>query len=166
MGSAYLSATSRLELTVTASRRRDRQISVLVQPVQGAEVTIVRDRRVAVFDDAVSGSEADLYRGLLELAEGQRAVPLKVAGEAIAAPEGEPLDAECEHFLNACERAPPAYDGLEAVRVLRCWTWPSVAWSGRRIGDLGGMPPRDFYATRARSSTARPRSAPARILAV
>jgi UDP-2-acetamido-3-amino-2,3-dideoxy-glucuronate N-acetyltransferase len=124
VGSAYLSRDV-ADSTLTVMRFGGGAMAQIyvswLNPYKEQKLTIVATDAMAVFDDTKPWSEKlTLYRNYLSWKKGGEPVPLKVAGEAVVATEGEPLRAECEHFLAACrERTRPRTDGAEAVRVLQ-----------------------------------------------
>ena len=123
MGSAYLSSNV-ADSTLTVMRFGEVMAQIYVSwlnPFKEQKLTIVGTEGMAVFDDAMPwGQKLMLYRKYLSWQKGQDPVPLKVPGEAVMVPEGEPLKAECEHFLAACrERRRPRTDGHEGLRVLQ-----------------------------------------------
>lgn len=91
-----------------------------LHPFKEQKLVVVGDRQMAVFDDG-QGWDAKLmlYPHTIRW-EGQCPVPDKAAGQPVAVDQGEPLRAECEHFLACVEQGlPPRTDGAESVRVLR-----------------------------------------------
>lgn len=124
VGSAYLSRDV-ADSTLTVMRFAGgamAQINVSwLNPFKEQRLTIVGTDGMAVFDDTKPWSEKlVLYRGYLSWQKGHEPVPLKVTPERVSVPEGEPLLAECRHFLDACrDRSRPRTDGHEAVRVLQ-----------------------------------------------
>jgi UDP-2-acetamido-3-amino-2,3-dideoxy-glucuronate N-acetyltransferase len=153
MGSSYLSrdvADSTLSVMRFAGGAMAQIYVSWLNPFKEQKLTIVGTDGMAVFDDTAPWSEKlILYRNYLSWQKGSEPVPLKVRGEAIVAPEGEPLRAECEHFLSACrERTRPRTDGPEAVRVLQVLDMAqrSLESGGESVSASGGAPPRNFYA--------------------
>ncbi len=153
MGSAYLSRDV-ADSTLTVMRFAGgamAQINVSwLNPFKEQRLTIVGTSGMAVFDDTKAWPEKlTLYRDYLSWQQGHEPVPLQVEAEPVVVPEGEPLLAECEHFLAACnERFTPLTDGREAVRVL------SVLEMAQRSLESGGdavraapvAPTSDYYA--------------------
>jgi UDP-2-acetamido-3-amino-2,3-dideoxy-glucuronate N-acetyltransferase len=67
----------------------------------------------------------------------------------VTVPEGEPLRAECEHFLQACrDRSRPRTDGPEGVRVLQVLDMAqrSLESGGEAVVPQVIAPTRAFYA--------------------
>ena len=124
MGNAYLSHDV-ADSTITVMRFSGNVMAQIyvtwLNPFKEQKLTIVGSDGMAVFDDTKPWAEKlTLYKKYLSWAKGQEPVPLKVTGEAVAVPEGEPLRAECQHFLDACrDRKRPRTDGPEGLRVLQ-----------------------------------------------
>lgn len=91
-----------------------------LNPFKEQKLTVVGSRAMAVFDDTKPWAEKlALYRGAVAFGP-QGPAPVKVVPEYATVPEAEPLRAECAHFLDCCrDRAVPATDGAEGLRVLR-----------------------------------------------
>jgi UDP-2-acetamido-3-amino-2,3-dideoxy-glucuronate N-acetyltransferase len=137
VGSAYLSrdvADSTLTVMRFAGGAMAQIYVSWLNPFKEQRLTIVGTDGMAVFDDTKDWREKlRLYRNYLSWQQGHEPVPLQVEGEPVTATEGEPLQAECEHFLTACrERFRPRTDGREAVRVL------SVLDMAQRSLESGG----------------------------
>ncbi|HKY36987.1 MAG TPA: Gfo/Idh/MocA family oxidoreductase [Polyangiaceae bacterium] len=124
MGNAYLSQDV-ADSTITVMRFSGNVMAQIyvtwLNPFKEQKLTIAGSDGMAVFDDTKPWAEKlTLYRKYLSWAKGQEPVPLKVTGEAVAVPEGEPLRAECDHFLSVCrDRQRPRTDGPEGLRVLQ-----------------------------------------------
>jgi len=91
-----------------------------LHPFKEQKLVAIGAQAMAVFDDGNPWPEKlVLYRHGIEWQD-QLPVPQRVAGEAIAVPEGEPLLLEMQHFLDCIRtRATPRTDGREGLRVLR-----------------------------------------------
>jgi UDP-2-acetamido-3-amino-2,3-dideoxy-glucuronate N-acetyltransferase len=91
-----------------------------LHPYKEQKLVVVGDRGMAVFDDREPWeSKLALYAHHVDWRAG---VPEPVRAEAQPIPvkEGEPLEAECRHFLECVATgATPRTDGREGVRVLR-----------------------------------------------
>ena len=126
MGNAYLSSNV-ADSTLTVMRFGEVMAQIYVtwlNPFKEQKLTIVGTEGMAVFDDTKPwGEKLTLYRKYLSWQGGQggqEPVSLKVTGEPVQVPEGEPLKAECEHFLTACrDKTRPRTDGPEGLRVLQ-----------------------------------------------
>lgn len=92
-----------------------------LNPFKEQKLTVVGAKGMAVFDDTRPWNEKlALYRDYLGWDARQNPVPNKVQPRFITLSEGEPLRAECQHFLDRCaDRAAPRTDGAEGLRVLR-----------------------------------------------
>jgi UDP-2-acetamido-3-amino-2,3-dideoxy-glucuronate N-acetyltransferase len=153
MGSAYLSHDV-ADSTLTVMRFGDGVVAQIyvswLNPFKEQKLTIVGTDGMAVFDDTKAWPEKlTLYRNYLSWQTGREPVPLKVTGEPIAVPEGEPLRAECEHFLRACARRErPRTDGPEAVRVLQVLDMAqrSLTAGGESVTFGSVRAPRRYYA--------------------
>lgn len=89
-----------------------------LHPVKEQRLVIVGSERMAVFDDAAE-HPLILYPHKVEW---RNRIPtaVKAAGEAVDVDRGEPLRAECQHFLDCVEfRVSPVTNGAEGLRVLR-----------------------------------------------
>lgn len=91
-----------------------------LHPFKEQKLVVVGDRGMAVFDDgqpwdsklAIYPHRVDWHEGLPE--------PVRADIETVAVKPGEPLEAECRHFLECIvSGATPRTDGREGVRVLR-----------------------------------------------
>lgn len=91
-----------------------------LHPVKEHKLVVVGDEAMAVFDDDRPWlSKLRLFGHGVEWRDG---VPEAVRAEAepVAVEPGEPLAAECRHFLECMATgAPPRTDGREGLRVLR-----------------------------------------------
>lgn len=91
-----------------------------LHPYKEQKLIIVGDAGMAVFDDGQDWPrKLTLYRHRIEW-RGGVPEPAKAEGEGIAIATGEPLRAECAHFLDCmASRATPRTDGREGLRVLK-----------------------------------------------
>ena len=153
MGNSYLSSNV-ADSTITVMRFSGNVMAQIyvtwLNPFKEQKLTIVGTDGMAVFDDTKPWAEKlTLYRKYLSWQRGQEPVPLKVTGEAVAVPEGEPLKAECEHFLSACrDKKRPRTDGPEGLRVLQVLDMAqrSLESGGEAIVPQVAAPVRPFYA--------------------
>ncbi|HSG82616.1 MAG TPA: Gfo/Idh/MocA family oxidoreductase [Gemmatimonadota bacterium] len=90
-----------------------------LHPFKEQKLVVVGDKKMAVFDDTQEvHNKLTLYPHSIEWNDH---VPIarKAEGEPVSFQPGEPLRAECEHFLECIEgRGNPRTDGEEALRVL------------------------------------------------
>jgi predicted dehydrogenase/acetyltransferase-like isoleucine patch superfamily enzyme len=91
-----------------------------LHPFKEQKLVVVGDRGMAVFDDREPWeSKLALYAHHVDWREGVPE-PFRAEAQAIPVKEGEPLEAECRHFLECVvSGATPRTDGREGVRVLR-----------------------------------------------
>ena len=92
-----------------------------LNPFKEQRLVAVGSTGMITFDDTLAWDhKLALFRQHITWREGSVPEPNKADPEYIAVPEGEPLLAECAHFLDCCrERTPPKTDGAEGIRVLR-----------------------------------------------
>jgi UDP-2-acetamido-3-amino-2,3-dideoxy-glucuronate N-acetyltransferase len=89
-----------------------------LHPYKEQKLIVVGERQMAVFDDVTEEHKLTLYPHVI-LWKGQTPVPSKAKGHPVAVDSGEPLRAECAHFLECIGgRRAPRTDGQEGVRVL------------------------------------------------
>jgi UDP-2-acetamido-3-amino-2,3-dideoxy-glucuronate N-acetyltransferase len=89
-----------------------------LHPFKEQKLIVVGERQMAVFDDVAEEEKLTLYPHVI-LWKGQVPVPNKAKGRAVPVESGEPLRAECEHFLQCIEtRTSPRTDANEGLRVL------------------------------------------------
>ena len=106
-------------------------------PFKEQKLVVIGDDAMAVFDDTqpLWEEKLALFRKPIIWRDG---VPAVVKGdpEWIEAPKGEPLKAECAHFLDCVANgATPRTDGAEGLRVLKGLTRASEAIeAGRHPG--------------------------------
>lgn len=90
-----------------------------INPFKEQKLVVIGDKGMAVFDDRLDWSEKlTLYPHVID---SRTDVPTLNPAEASPhpLPEGEPLKAECEHFLESIKtRTTPRTDGEEGLRVL------------------------------------------------
>jgi UDP-2-acetamido-3-amino-2,3-dideoxy-glucuronate N-acetyltransferase len=90
-----------------------------LHPFKEQRLVVVGSERMAVFDDTAS-EKLVLYPHKVTWKD---RLPTALKAECVAVPidDGEPLAAECRHFLSCVEtRERPRTDGDEGLRVLRC----------------------------------------------
>jgi UDP-2-acetamido-3-amino-2,3-dideoxy-glucuronate N-acetyltransferase len=89
-----------------------------LHPIKEQRLVVVGSETMAVFDDTAE-HKLVLYRHRVEW-RNRLPAAVKAQGEPVPVTGGEPLKAECRHFLD-CVRtgATPVTDGAEGLRVLR-----------------------------------------------
>jgi UDP-2-acetamido-3-amino-2,3-dideoxy-glucuronate N-acetyltransferase len=105
-----------------------------LNPFKEQKLTVVGSAGIAVFDDMKPWPEKlVVYRQYLTWTNGQNPTANKIQGDPIPVPESEPLQNECEHFIDCCaHRRAPRTDGREGLRVL------SVLQAAQRSLDRDG----------------------------
>jgi UDP-2-acetamido-3-amino-2,3-dideoxy-glucuronate N-acetyltransferase len=89
-----------------------------LHPFKEQKLVIVGTRKMAVFDDLEPDDKLLLYPHSIEW-RGQIPVANRADAQRVAVEAGEPLRAECAHFIECvATRRPPRTDGREATRVL------------------------------------------------
>lgn len=91
-----------------------------LNPFKEQKLVVVGDRKMAVFNDVVKEGKLVVYDQHVEVKDG--APVLHGGGNPlpVALPDGEPLRAECEHFLECIrERRQPLTDGQNGIDVLK-----------------------------------------------
>lgn len=90
-----------------------------LHPFKEQKLIVVGDRKMAVFDDMEKEEKLRLYPHSIEW-KNHIPVPNKAEAEWVRCEQGEPLRAECLHFLDAIsKRTRPRTDGEEGLRVLK-----------------------------------------------
>ncbi len=88
-----------------------------LHPFKEQRLVVIGSKRMASFDDV--SKQLVLYDQRVEWQEGEP-VPIKGKGESIEFDGQEPLQIECQAFLEAiATRRPPLTDGQSGLRVLR-----------------------------------------------
>jgi UDP-2-acetamido-3-amino-2,3-dideoxy-glucuronate N-acetyltransferase len=89
-----------------------------LHPIKEQRLVVVGSETMAVFDDTVE-DKLVLYPHRVEW-RNRLPAAVKARGEPVALDRGEPLKAECRHFLECVQTgATPVSDGAEGLRVLR-----------------------------------------------
>jgi len=89
-----------------------------LHPYKEQKLVVVGDRKMAVFDDVQPERKLALYPHAIDW-RNHVPVPTRADAQVIPVETGEPLRAECEHFLECVvSRRPPRTDGAEGLRVL------------------------------------------------
>uniref|UniRef100_A0A7C4CB35 Oxidoreductase n=1 Tax=candidate division WOR-3 bacterium TaxID=2052148 RepID=A0A7C4CB35_UNCW3 len=90
-----------------------------LHPFKEQRLVVVGSEQMAVFEDSRPDEKLVSYPHRVEWHAGK--IPVAVKGErrVVPIPDGEPLQLECEHFLESmATRIPPRTDGYEGLRVL------------------------------------------------
>jgi len=88
-----------------------------LHPFKEQRLVVIGSRKMASFDDV--SKQLVLYDQHVDVNGGQPA-PVKGDGETVPFAPDEPLQAECQAFLDAiAQRQPPLTDGRSGLRVLR-----------------------------------------------
>ncbi len=89
-----------------------------LHPMKEQRLVVVGSEKMAVFDDTAT-DKLVLYPHKVEWKD-RVPTAIKAEAEIVELPAGEPLKAECAHFLECCEsRRAPRTDGTEGLNVLR-----------------------------------------------
>lgn len=89
-----------------------------LHPFKDQKLVVVGDRKMAVFDDVQSENKLVVYPHVIDW-KNRVPVPTQAPAEPLSVAKGEPLRAECAHFLECIgTRQRPRTDGREALRVL------------------------------------------------
>ncbi len=89
-----------------------------LHPFKEQKLIVVGDRKMAVFDDMEKKDKLLLYPHSIDWKDN---IPIANKGDAqsVDLDQGEPLQAECQHFLDCvATRTKPRTDGEEGLRVL------------------------------------------------
>lgn len=90
-----------------------------LHPFKEQMLVVVGDKKMAVFDDVSKDRKLVLYPHRIDWVE-RIPVARKAEGETVPVEAGEPLKAECAHFLECIRnRRQPRTDGNEGLRVLQ-----------------------------------------------
>jgi predicted dehydrogenase len=91
-----------------------------LHPFKEQKLAVIGDRAMVVFDDGQPWtSKLVIYPHRIEWREAVP-VPQKAEADPVALDEGEPLNIECQHFLDCiASGSRPRTDGREGLRVLR-----------------------------------------------
>jgi UDP-2-acetamido-3-amino-2,3-dideoxy-glucuronate N-acetyltransferase len=113
-----------------------------LHPVKQQELVVVGERGMAIFNDGQPWeSKLQLFRHNVEWRSGLP-VPAKADAEFVKLTPGEPLQAECSHFLECVATGKrPLTDGEEGLRVLRVLQRAQAALRGReRVASVPEVP--------------------------
>jgi UDP-2-acetamido-3-amino-2,3-dideoxy-glucuronate N-acetyltransferase len=107
-----------------------------LHPIKEQRLIVVGDRQMAIFDDTLPENKLMLYPHTIEWHQ-TTPVALKGAGRPVDLPVQEPLQVECQHFLDCVRlRTMPRTDVEEGLRVLEVLS-RSQEQLGRREGQVG-----------------------------
>ncbi|CRX38767.1 Gfo/Idh/MocA family oxidoreductase [Estrella lausannensis] len=92
-----------------------------LHPFKEQKLVVIGSHGMAVFDDTKPIDEKlAVFRNYVRWSQGSIPEVNSSQPEFIPLALGEPLKAECQHFLNCCqERISPKTDGIEGLRVLK-----------------------------------------------
>jgi UDP-2-acetamido-3-amino-2,3-dideoxy-glucuronate N-acetyltransferase len=89
-----------------------------LHPFKEQKLIVVGDRKMAVFDDLEKKDKLCLYPHSIDWKD-NLPIANKADAQTVELEQGEPLRAECQHFLDCvATRTKPRTDGEEGVRVL------------------------------------------------
>ena len=107
-----------------------------LHPFKEQRLVVVGSEKMAVFDDTIP-DKLVLYPHKVEW-KNRIPTAVKATGERVPLEEGEPLRAECQHFLDCVgARQAPVTDGDEGLRVLK--VLDACQKSLRQGGSVVGM---------------------------
>jgi UDP-2-acetamido-3-amino-2,3-dideoxy-glucuronate N-acetyltransferase len=106
-----------------------------LHPFKEQKLVVVGEKKMAVFDDTQPWDKKLALYAHQILWENNVPVPAKADPEYPVAPQGEPLGAECAHFLECVrEKKTPRTDGKEGLAVL------AVLNAAQKSMNEGGAP--------------------------
>lgn len=123
-----------------------------LHPFKEQRLVVVGSEQMAVFEDSRPDEKLVCYPHRVEWHAGK--IPVAVKGErrVVPIPDGEPLQLECEHFLESiATRIPPRTDGNEGLRVLNVLA--AAEQSLRQNGRVVSILPDGNGHRRVRSAT-------------
>jgi UDP-2-acetamido-3-amino-2,3-dideoxy-glucuronate N-acetyltransferase len=89
-----------------------------LHPFKEQKLIVVGDRKMAVFDDLKKKDKLLLYPHSIDWKD-NLPIANKLDAQTVELEQGEPLRAECQHFLDCvATRTKPRTDGEEGLRVL------------------------------------------------
>jgi UDP-2-acetamido-3-amino-2,3-dideoxy-glucuronate N-acetyltransferase len=116
-----------------------------LHPFKEQKLVVVGERAMAVFDDTLPWPEKLCLYPHSVTWDGPVPVARKEDAQHVALQEGEPLRAECEHFLDCVRtREQPRTDGAEGLRVLTVLNACQRALESGRQEDVSPTTD-DFY---------------------
>jgi predicted dehydrogenase/acetyltransferase-like isoleucine patch superfamily enzyme len=91
-----------------------------LHPFKEQRLVVVGSEQMAVFEDTSPTEKLVTYPHKVEWHSGKIPVAVKGERQVVEIPASEPLQVECEHFLECClDRIPARTDGREGLSVLR-----------------------------------------------
>ena len=91
-----------------------------LHPFKEQRLVVVGSEQMAVFEDTNPTEKLVTYPHKVEWHAGKIPVAVKGERQVVEIPASEPLQVECEHFLECClDRIPARTDGREGLSVLR-----------------------------------------------
>jgi len=116
-----------------------------LHPFKEQKLVVVGERAMAVFDDTAPWPEKLVLYPHRVAWDGAVPVARKADAQPVALEEGEPLRAECEHFLECLRaRTQPRTDGAEGLRVLTVLNACQRALESGRLERVSPVPPGHF----------------------
>ena len=119
-----------------------------LHPFKEQRLVVVGSEQMAVFDDTIE-DKLVLYPHKVEWRD-RVPTAIKAEGQAVELESGEPLRAECQHFLDCMStRARPVTDGHEGLRVLKILNACQEALTGSDEAsgdDDEECEPKEFFA--------------------
>lgn len=117
-----------------------------LHPFKEQKLVVVGDRAMVVFNDVEEKDKLVLYPHSIGW-KNQAPVANKAQARPIAVAPGEPLLAECRHFLDCvATRAQPRTDGAEALRVLEVLQRCQEAMEDKPRAAQSRVPARKYFA--------------------
>jgi predicted dehydrogenase len=105
-----------------------------LHPYKEQKLVVVGEHRMAVFDDVRKTEKLQIYDKKIDLVNGQFVAERPAARTVEFSPD-EPLQLECQHFLDCVEsRQTPKTDGHDGWRVLK------VLEASQRSMTMNGEP--------------------------
>ncbi len=90
-----------------------------LHPYKEQRLVVVGDQKMAVFDDVMPQNKLQVYEHKIEWID-RIPVPHKQEAKSVEFATVEPLNVECQHFLDCLiSRQRPKTDGISGLRVLR-----------------------------------------------
>lgn len=108
-----------------------------LHPVKEHKLIAIGEKGALVFDDTQGWESKLMFHANSVEDEGGKPIAKKGASEAIPVAEGEPLKAECAHFLEAIAGKKPRTDAAEGMRVLEVLSAAEKALKAKREVPVG-----------------------------
>lgn len=127
-----------------------------LHPYKEQKLILVGDRKMALFDDVPVREKLLLFNHKIEWVD-RIPVPRREDAEVVPLEEGEPLRAECEHFLHCVEsRESPRSDGESGLKVLEVLDGCQSSLEGSGTPISLGEPARSVYFAHSTAIIDRP----------